>query len=80
VDVCGTLDCNALEAGALLGVDGLFATALKGADAGALSGQDRPFIVAVGTLGITTGATSTGSIKWLCHWFPIDDGASVAAA
>jgi hypothetical protein len=38
-----------------------------------------PYVAAIGTLGITTSATNTGSAKWSITYVPLDDGASVTA-
>lgn len=80
VDVCGTLDLTGKEIGTLLTVTGTFANALVGANAGAASMQDRPFVLPIGFLDLITVASSTGSIKWTVFYIPIDDGASVVAA
>lgn len=81
VDLCATADLNALEVGGQLSVIGTFATALNKTNAGAVQGLNiAPFVVMTGNIGITTGATSTGSIKWSIFYTPLDDGASIAAA
>lgn len=79
VDLCAALDINGKEVGTLFGITGLLGDAMKGANAGALSGQDRPVIVATGTIQLNTAATNTGAIKWTIHYIPIDDGATVTA-
>lgn len=38
------------------------------------------YVVPVGSIQITTSASTTGSIKWSLTYVPLDDGASVAAA
>ena len=39
-----------------------------------------PYVAAIGTVGITTSATNTGSAKWSITYVPLDDGATVTAA
>lgn len=38
-----------------------------------------PYVAAVGTIGITTSATNTGSAKWSVTYVPLDNGATVTA-
>lgn len=39
-----------------------------------------PYVIPVGSLGITTSAGNTGSLKWSITYVPLDDGATVTAA
>lgn len=80
VDICAALDITADEAGCLYGITGLNTDALIGADAGALPGQTRPVVLAVGTLDLDCAASNTGSIKWTVFYVPVDDGAYMEAA
>jgi hypothetical protein len=81
VDLCATADLNALEVGGKVSVIGVFATALNKTNAGAVQGMSTaPIVLAVGTLGIVTVASSTGSMKWSLWYVPLDDGAYVTAA
>lgn len=80
VDLSGTVDCNGLEVGGLLTVIGTFATALGKQNAGGAQGLNlSPIVVPAGSIGITTGATSSGSIKWSIFYHPLDDGAYIVA-
>lgn len=79
VDVASNLAVASKEAGCLFGV-GVFAAAMIGANAGATSLPTTPFVVPIGTLGITTSATNTGSIKWSATYIPYDDGAEMVVA
>ena len=56
------------------------ATALVKTNAGYTNVPGVNTIVPIGTISYTTGATSTGSIKWDLIYIPYDNGASVAAA
>ena len=47
---------------------------------GGVSNLRNPIIVAIGAIGVTTGASSTGSIKWSLTYVPFDNGATVVAA
>jgi hypothetical protein len=77
-DMCATKDINALEAGALLTITGLQSDAMYGVSAGqsrlALYNQ----VIPVGTIGLNTAASNTGTIGWTLQWLPLDDGASVS--
>ena len=79
-DLSGTVDVNGLAAGGLLGLTGLAADALVKSTGGGVSSLRNPICVAVGAIGIATGATSTGSIAWTLLYVPLDVGAAVAAA
>jgi hypothetical protein len=71
---------SGLEIGGKLTLPAAAATALVTGNAGAVIGDQAKWIVAVGSLGITTSATNTGSVKWDLIYVPIDIGAQVVAA
>lgn len=77
-----TTDINALEVGGRITLANppAAATALVKTNAGYTDLSAVNTIVPIGTLSYTTGATSTGSIKWDLIYIPLDTGASVAAA
>jgi len=81
-DVASNLDIDNDEAGTFYIVEG-DGTALIGVNAGTgwtAAGNPNAFIAPIGTIDIETSATNTGSIKWTIFYFPLDEGASVAAA
>jgi len=78
VDVCATLDINALAVGKLLGITGTFANAMV--EGLALPAQAAPTIVAPGTIDAITGASNTGGFRWTLRYAAIDEGATVVAA
>lgn len=81
VDLSATADINALEVGGLLTLIGTLATALGKQNAGAAQGMNLvPLVVPIGNIQITTGASSTGAIKWSIFYHPLDDGAYITAA
>jgi hypothetical protein len=75
-------DINALEVGGRISLANppAAATALVKTNAGYTNLSAVNTVVPVGALSYTTGATSTGSIKWGLIYIPLDDGASVVAA
>lgn len=75
-------DVNALEVGGRISLANppAAATALVKTNAGFTNLPGVRTIVPIGTISYTTGATSTGSIKWDLIYIPYDTGASVAAA
>lgn len=77
-----TADINALEVGGRITLANppAAATALVKTNAGYTDLPGVRTVVPIGTLSYTTGATSTGSIKWDLIYIPYDTGASVAAA
>ena len=80
VDLCSVLNISADEVGCLYGITGTAATALVGANAGAIPGQLQNPVVNTGTIDLNCAATNTGSVKWTLCYVPIDDGAAVVAA
>jgi hypothetical protein len=80
VDLCATLDITGKEVGALLGITGTLATAMVGVNAGATVYPGNRMVLPIGNLQLTCAATSTGQIKWLVTYLPLDDGATVVAA
>jgi hypothetical protein len=81
-DMCGTLDINAAEIGAMLSLDGVLATALQGnvAKSGSVGLMTKFQVVDTGTIGLNAAASSTGAITWKLTYVPFDDGASVVSA
>lgn len=70
------------EVGSQITLPAVFAgaTVVNNAGAGGQLQVASPFVAAIGTLGITTSATNTGSVKWSLFWIPLDNAATVAAA
>jgi hypothetical protein len=78
--LCAVLAAGALEAGTLLSISGLKATAMYGVDAGGSAMQHIPVALPVGTLDLRLSGSSTGSVKWSIWYVPLDDGAYITAA
>ena len=80
VDLSSTVDCNALEVGGLLWTEG-DGTALVKSNAGAafIGANSGEFIAPQGYISYTTGASSTGALKWDLWYEPVDEGAYVIA-
>ena len=79
-DMCAVLDITADEVGTLYSISGLASDALRGTTAGSVAGQDRPVVVAAGTIDLSCAASNTGAAKWVIFYVPLDDGAYVTAA
>jgi hypothetical protein len=71
---------SALEVGGRLTLPAAAATALVTGNAGGVIGDQAKWIIGPGSIGITTSATNTGSVKWDLVYVPIDNGAQVVAA
>lgn len=83
IDMSSTgADVNALEVGGRIALANppAAATALVKTNAGYTNLPAVRTIVPIGTISYTTGATSTGSIKWDLIYVPLDAGAQVVAA
>ncbi len=81
VTLASTVDINADEAGTIYGVEG-DGTALVATSSGAFlqGAAGGGFIVAEGTINITTSATNTGATSWELWYHPLDDGATIVTA
>lgn len=55
-------------------------TALQLHNSSAFLYQIQPIVVQAGTINLTTGASSSGSIKWRIEYLPMEPGARVFAA
>lgn len=77
-----TTDINALEVGGRITLANppAAATALVKTNAGYTNLPAVNTVVPIGTISYTTGATSTGSLKWSLIYIPLDDSAAVATA
>jgi hypothetical protein len=83
IDMSSTgADINALEVGGRITLANppAAATALVKTLAGYTNLKNVQVVVPPGNISYTTGATSTGSIKWDLFYIPLDAGATVAAA
>lgn len=79
-DLTGVYDATAgLAAGGLLGVTGLAADVLVASTGGGVSNVRNPVAVNVGVIGLNTSASSTGSVRWVLTYIPLEDGAAVTA-
>ena len=75
VDLCSTLDLTGSTVGTLLNITGTLATAMVKNANGVMVAQATPIVVPAGTVGLTTVATSTGSIRWMARYVPLYPGA-----
>jgi len=75
VDMCAVVDVNGKEAGSLLSIDGVLATAMAANNAGAAALMSRPQAIPIGVIRLNTSATNTGATKWSAWYVPLDDGA-----
>jgi hypothetical protein len=80
VDVAANVAVTSKEVGTLIGITGLFSDAAVASNAGATVMPRNGVVVPIGTLGITTSATNTGSVKWTLLYVALDDAATVVAA
>lgn len=78
-DLTGTVDINGAAVGSLLAATGLAGDALVLSTGGGISMLRNPILVAVGNIGLTTAASSTGQIKWTLTYLAYDNGAAIAA-
>lgn len=72
-------DLNAAVVGSVVSLTGI-ANGGSPVQVGAAGAALCEWVLGVGALKYTTGATSTGAIKWSLTYIPIDDGATVTAA
>lgn len=79
VDIASTVDLSSLEVGGLITAEGDTSALIKtNAGAGVIT-NTAIWICPIGYIDLITGASKTGAIKWQIHYFPLDEGAAVAA-
>lgn len=78
-DLSATVDIASAAVGSLLGLTGLAGDALVLSTGGGVSNLRNPVAVNIGTIGVNTAASSTGSIRWVLTYVPLENGAAVAA-
>ena len=78
-DLTATVDVNALAAGGMLtpGVTSGATAVLNKSTGGGLPYGSTGFVVNIGTIGINTAATNTGSVRWVLTYVPLETGATV---
>ncbi len=79
VDIATDLACISDGIGTLYGINAYVGAMVSGEE-GAVAMPVNSIIIPVGTLGITTNATRTGSVKWSITYVPYDDNAYVTVA
>lgn len=81
-DLCATLDITADAVGTMYSITGTPATALQDALNFVPSSKmlAQPIILKPGSVLLDCAASNTGSVKWTLAYWPLDTGASVAAA
>lgn len=81
-DLCATLDITADAVGTMYSITGTPATALQDALNFVPSSKmlAQPIILKPGSILLDCAASNTGSVKWTLSYWPLDTGASVAAA
>jgi len=80
VDLCAVVDNTAHEAGGLLTITGVLATAAVKGNAGAGVMMSNSIVVAPGVIGLNTAADNTGAMKFSIWYVPLEDGAYIEAA
>lgn len=78
-DLSATVDLTGAIVGALIGITGLAGDATVVSTGGGVSNLRNPVAVNIGTIGVNTAASSTGSIRWVMTYVPLENGASVVA-
>lgn len=74
-----TSDLNAAAVGTVVSITGTLASqVVLSANQGHI-GQATPIFLGPGTIGVTTGASSTGAIQWYCRYTPLTAGAYIIA-
>lgn len=85
VDLCATLELNAMAVGKLLTIVGVLATAMKATTTWLVVPADNipepGLILAPGDIEIDCAGSDggTGRVKWTVEWVPLDNGANLAA-
>lgn len=78
-DLSATVDLAGAIVGSLIGITGLAGDATVVSTGGGVSNLRNPIAVNIGTIGVNTAASSTGSIRWMMTYVPLENGASVTA-
>lgn len=84
-DICANKDIDTFAVGSLISITGTAANAAVSTTAvGAIGPFQADTILATcitaGSITVTFGAASTGAIKWMILWRPLEAGSTVAAA
>jgi len=79
VDLCTALTVTSDTLGTIYTITGTLADAMIATPSGAVQSQLAPIIVAAGSIDLDASATdTTGSTKWVLHYIPLEDGATVS--
>jgi len=78
-DICGAAVCTSKEVGTMFGMTGLPTDAMTMTTA--CTRLQNLVVLKPGVVKLKTSATdATGSTKWTCWYFPLDEGATVTAS
>ena len=77
-DLSATVDMTGAIVGSLFGITGLAGDAAVVSTGGGVSNMRNPIAVNIGVIGVNTAASSTGAMRWVMTYVPLENGASVA--
>lgn len=78
-DLCAALDITADPVGEIYTIDGIVGNAMR-SDLLIGQGMTNPLILSEGEVELDCAASNTGQVAWTIFYFPIDDGAVIAAS
>lgn len=79
-DLCATLDITADPVGELYTISGSVGDAMRSDLLIGLPVLTNPLLLSEGDIELDCAASNTGSVAWDVWFYPLDEGASVAAA
>jgi len=78
VDLCAALDITGAAAKSFLHITGTVGDALVNTASGAFQNQATSIIVDAGVIELeTAGNATTGTVKWMCRYRPLEPGARI---
>jgi len=77
VDLCAVVDINGDAVGTMYNITGTLADAMVATTSGAVQAQANMILCAAGTIDLSCSASSTGQVKAVLHYIPLESGVTV---
>ena len=80
VDLCAAVDINGDAVGTMYNITGTLADTMVATTSGTMQSQVAGVVVSAGSIDLDADESSTGQTKWVLHYVPLEDGASITTA
>lgn len=77
VDLCTAINIQNDAVGTMYSITGILSDAMRKTPCGAFKSQSNPIVAVDGTIDLVCDAVSSGAVRWITRWAPLDAGARI---